>query len=305
MTRRISFEGDDTAYITFLEARILQLESSLRQSSQKPTFFQTSSSGPANLNADRNKGQFFGIPHRNTCQIQTASDDQSHNGDTQLASPDLDEQRYLRQNSGDSAAIQIVEYNPNAHLDPDETNQSAQNQTKKQQVRTLARFSNFLDDLPQSDTWKGWVSNLGDVQRSKILRALVQDCGAAAPTFSSLEAPKALTDVSSESRDISILSEYATFMISIGKGDRQLSCFRKIIFVSLCAVALEMNKSEDKVYEVMRKVLGTNGHSKHLLKLVRGAKWANRLISLLSKTKWASRSWDIIFIGILSVVLSF
>jgi hypothetical protein len=141
MTRRISFEGDDTAYITFLEARILELKSSLRQSSQQPTYFQTSSSGLANSNADRNPRQFFGIPHRNTCQIQTASDDQSHDGDTQIASPDLDKQRYPRQNSGDSAAIQIVEYNPNAHLDPDQTNQSALNQTKKQQVRTLVRFS--------------------------------------------------------------------------------------------------------------------------------------------------------------------
>ncbi|KAJ5778408.1 hypothetical protein N7520_001654 [Penicillium odoratum] len=62
-----------------------------------------------------------------------------------------------------------------------------------------------------------------------------------------------------------------------------------MVFVSLCAVALENNEDKDGVYAVMRKVLGSDASSEKLVKLVRGAKWATGLVSLLLKTRPASR----------------
>ena len=79
--------------------------------------------------------------------------------------------------------------------------------------------------------------------------------------------------------------------------NRKIAYFRELVFVSSCAVALRVYDDKDHVYDVMRDFRGSNAQSKHLSKLVCGAKWANRAMSLLSQNKWASRSWNVIFAG--------
>ncbi|KAF3005307.1 hypothetical protein E8E15_000459 [Penicillium rubens] len=296
MARKIPFDGDDAAYILFLEARVLHLEDSLRQSSQQFTYIGTSSS-PADFNGVRNQNGVLERPYRPTRQIPIAPDTQSHDGDTEPAPEDFDEQRHIRKDGGNPDAFNFIEYNPTIHVDPNRTGKSAHDQSKKHQLKTLSRFISFIDNLPESEIWKDWVSALDEIQRKEFLEALVQNCGSSPSSFASLGTAKELAEVSSKSTDISILSQYASFMVSFGMLNKQLACFQNLVFVSLCAVALEKAEDKDGVYAVMRKVLGSDSSSKQLVKLVRGAKWANGLVSLLSKTKWASRSWDILCVA--------
>lgn len=302
MTRQIPFEGDDAAYILFLEARVLQLEDSLGQSSRQSAYLGTSSS-PADFNRVRNQVEVCEKPHRHTRQIQIAPETQRPDGDTEPAPEDFDEQGRIHKDGGNPNAFNVIEYNPKVHLDPNRTGKCARGQSKKDQLKTLSRFISFIDNLPESEIWKNWLSALDEIQRKKFLKALVQNCGSGTPRFASLGTAKELADVSSKPTDISILSQYASFMVSFGMLNQQLACFQNLVFVSLCAVALEKTEEKDGVYAVMRKVLGSDASSKQLVKLVRGAKWANSLVSLLSKTKWASRSWDILCVGMVTVFM--
>ena len=302
MTRQIPFEGDDPAYILFLEARVLQLEESLRQSSQQFTYIGTLSS-PADFNGVHNQNEVFEKPHRRTRQIQIAPETQSPDGETEPAPEDYDEQRYLRPNGRNPDAFNIIEFNPTVHPDPAITVRSPPSQSKVDLQKTQSRFISFIDGLPKSEIWENWVSALDEIQQKNFLEALVQKCASSAPSFASLGTTKELADVSSKSTDISILSQYASFMVSFGILNQQLACFQNLVFVSLCAVALEKIEDRDGVYAVMRKVLGSDATSKHLVKLVRGAKWANSLVSLLSKTKWASRSWDVLCVGMVAMLM--
>ncbi|KAI1829006.1 hypothetical protein DTO027I6_10068 [Penicillium roqueforti] len=295
MTRQIPFEGDDAAYILFLETRIFQLEDSLRQPAQKSTI--RTSSSPADFNGVRNQVEVCEKPHHHRRQIHIAPETQSPDGDTEPSLEEFDEQGGVHKDGANPDAFNIIEYNPTAHLDPNWTRKRARDQSKKHQPKTLSRFISFIDNLPESEIWKNWVSALDEIQRKEYLEALVQNCGSGTSNFASLGTAKELADVSSKPTDISILSQYASFMVSFGMLNQQLACFQNLVFVSLCAVALEKTENKDGVHAVMREVLGSAASSKQLVKLVRGAKWANSLVSLLSKTKWASRSWDILCVA--------
>lgn len=305
MTRRIPFQGDDSAYILFLETRVLELEDSIHHQSQQDAYTEGSSASQADLSEVRDQHEAFEPSCHNTSQIQPTSEIRNHDGDTQLVLEGPDEQRHADSAGGDFPTFKIIEFNPNADLNADKGDKCAQAQGRKQQLRKLSIFSEFLDNLPQSDSWKDWTSALDKLKCKGTLLALIQDSSSPASSFTSLETPQSSPNVPSKPANISILSEYADFMISFGVMNRQLACFREFIFVSLCAVALEIFENKDEVYEVMRKILGSKAFSKQLLKLVRGAKWANSLISLLSKTKWVCRSWDIICVGMFSMLISF
>jgi hypothetical protein len=301
MTRQIPFEGDDAAYILFLETRIFQLEDSLRQPAQKSTI--RTSSGPADFNGVRNQVEVCERPHHPRRQIHIAPETQSPDGGTEPSPEEFDEQGGVHKDGANPDAFNIIEYNPTAHLDPSWTRKRARDQSKKHQPKTLSRFISFIGNLPESEIWKNWVSALDEIQRKEYLEALVQNCGSGTSNFASLGTAKELADVSSKPTDISILSQYASFMVSFGTLNQQLACFQNLVFVSLCAVALEKTENKDGVHAVMREVLGSDASSKQLVKLVRGAKWANSLVSLLSKTKWASRSWDILCVGMVTVFM--
>ncbi|KAJ5771507.1 uncharacterized protein N7511_003558 [Penicillium nucicola] len=299
MTRRIPFEGDDAAYILFLEARIFQLEDSLGQPFRQSTYLGTSSS-PADFNGVRNQVEACEKPHCHTRQIQIAPETQSPDGGTEPAPEDSDEPGRIHKDGGNPDAFNIIEYSPTVQLESNRTSNCARDQSKKHQLKTLSRFISFINNLPDSEIWKNWVSALDEIQRKEYLEALVQNCGSGTPRFASLRTAKELAEVSSKPTDISILSQYASSMVSFGMLNQQLACFQNLVFVSLCAVALENIEDKDGVHAVMRKVLGSDVSSKQLVKLVRGAKWANSLVSLLSKTKWASRSWDILCVGMMT-----
>lgn len=305
--RRIQFEGDDTAYIQFLEARVLELERIVRHSSQPETYNETiySLRNRPGSNGVSSQHEFFELANRNQGQIHGVSENRSRGRNMQHASGNREQRRRDPDRThGDCATLKIIEYSPkhnikHAGLDPGGTDKCVLSQSKEQQLKVLSKFSTFLDDLPQSQVWKDWVSALHGSQRRKFLQALVQDCVSGASSFVSLDPP------SSKSTEISILLEYGNSMMANGMINRQLACFRELIFISLCAVALRVTENKDSVYEIMRKVLGSNAYSRQFEKLVRGAKWANSIISLLSQTKWEYSCWDAICVGRLTSFMFF
>jgi hypothetical protein len=78
---------------------------------------------------------------------------------------------------------------------------------------------------------------------------------------------------------------------------RMLACFRELVFVSLCAVAMKVANNTASVYDVMRSYSGSKAKEKYLKKLIQGAIWANRTIFALSSLPWGSKCSSCFFIG--------
>ncbi|KAJ5764724.1 hypothetical protein N7520_004283 [Penicillium odoratum] len=253
--------------------------------------------GPADCNGVRIQDEVFEIPCRHTRENKIARETETHDSSTQPAPEYLNQQRHLRKDCGDAAAFEIIQYIPEGPPDPEVTDGSKPSRSKKDVQKTLSRFISFMDGLPKSKIWENWVSAIDKTRRGNFLRALVQNCGSSTSSLASLGTTKELADMSSTLTNVFVLSEYASFMGSYGIVNQQLTCFLNMVFVSLCAVALENNEDKDGVWAVMRKVLGSDASSKQLGRLVRGAKWANGLVSLFLKTKWESRSWDILCVA--------
>ncbi|KAJ6002336.1 hypothetical protein N7522_007563 [Penicillium canescens] len=95
--------------------------------------------------------------------------------------------------------------------------------------------------------------------------------------FAPCDEPKVLLNKTSKPTKIFILHQYGNSMKS--------------------SIALTAVESKDDVYETMRGVFGSDAYSKRFETLIRGAKWVNKVISLLSHTRWALRSWDIFLVA--------
>ncbi|KAJ6012591.1 hypothetical protein N7522_002946 [Penicillium canescens] len=67
--------------------------------------------------------------------------------------------------------------------------------------------------------------------------------------------------------------------------------------MSFCAVALKVADNAASVFKVMREYSGSEAQEKHLIKLTRGAIWANRSIFALSGTQWGSDCSDVFLLA--------
>ncbi|OQE66664.1 hypothetical protein PENNAL_c0182G09341 [Penicillium nalgiovense] len=297
-SRRFGFEGDDAAYIWYLEDRIFELETSLHRLSRQDARIETLHPLRGQDNFVSNRGKDFAGARYHRSGDSGTFDGQGRGDRTQPeleASPsrgDEDHNHEAEDADNDRTGLKIIEYNP---LSKDSKRAGPSlNQGGGQQLRVKSEFTSFLTDLP---SLKDWTSPIDEARRKIILRELVRDCRSAASTcISSNDQSEAQSCTSAEPVNIiPILHQYAHFTARDSSLDRKIAYFRELVFVSSCAVALRIHKEKDQVYEVMRAFRGSNAQSKHLSKLVCGAKWANRAISLLSQTKWASRSWSVIF----------
>ncbi|SPB49721.1 unnamed protein product [Aspergillus niger] len=198
----------------------------------------------------------------------------------------------IDQENARGSTFKVIEYNPPC----DETSRpknrergGAQSQSAERQHQALSEFKRLICDLPRTETWKEWIS-VADPKREEFVRGLVE--GFAPPDVLS-----ALPRKSPMSTELALLHEYGNSVkVSCATG-RQWKNFRELIFCSLCAVALRSTRSNDDVYEAMRNVFGSDAKTKSLEALVRGAKWVNRTISLLTNTEWALRGWDTAFLA--------
>lgn len=330
-SRRIQFEGDDAAYIRFLEERIFELETAFHcPPRRRACIAPVATPQPSKIQGDSTSSQrtAFEIDEHNAV-YSTTSEMQNSFGrvqprvDTSGSRGDKQHSQNTDEAGKQCTGLRIIEYNPqpNNKFAKHKTGESARAQLKARNGQTNQRSSNslegvndqysrtrsevqrsrvqsefgaFLDNLPLG-RWKDWVSPVDEVQRGDILRRLVQDYGS---THDSLDkGPEAAYSPPGSVDMIPILRQYGIFTRKSSGLDRKLACFRELVFVSMCAVASRVSGDRDRVYEAMRTFRRSDTGSKHLGKLICGAKWANYAISLLSRTKWASRSWEVIFAG--------
>ena len=72
--------------------------------------------------------------------------------------------------------------------------------------------------------------------------------------------------------------------------------FRELVFVSLCVVLEYYGIPEDDINQVM-KICISNSEPKHLKRLRRGARLANRLVDELSRSGWGDLATEMLFIS--------
>lgn len=107
---------------------------------------------------------------------------------------------------------------------------------------------------------------------------------------------------------ISILHRFSNLVSNIGSEKAflaKMACFRELVFMSLCAVALtlELENGTARVYDIMRSFIGSEVQEKYLRKLLRGTTWAHELISTLSTKDWAPGCSYVLFLGSQPLIL--
>ncbi|KAJ6001122.1 hypothetical protein N7481_001531 [Penicillium waksmanii] len=277
--RLFQCQGD---YIKHLELRIIELETACL--SHYPELRREGQCRPCEVCRNPNLyTKDFGGP-------------QESSGDSfRLASEICQDNQSSQNDRPPESTFAIIPYEPSIIIEPPATTDSSTPNVPAQKKR--CRFSSFtssVGDLPESSNWKKWAS-ISETQRKKIVLSLVSGL-----TFPNDENPIA----SRQPAPIPILLEYGKSMEPAGlthtsaksAEKRPFACFQELVFCSLCAVALEVTAKED-VFQAMQSVFQSDAGSKSLRARIRGAKWANRAIHLLSLTKWGSCSWDIIYVG--------
>ncbi|KAJ5348560.1 uncharacterized protein N7506_001813 [Penicillium brevicompactum] len=262
--RRIQFEGNDADYIQFLEARVLHLENIFLRSS--PHQDRGRNNHFTGIQGDLSQANHMcGVAEGSRRQISESSSSIQEEGlgdETRLA---FSGRRASQDDSNTGGStFEIIEFRPSydINLNSKKRTRDTPGQGAKGQLQILSSFTSFVRNLPQSSTWKKWIS-VCDPKRAALLRGLVQG-------FAPSDEPKVMLNKTSKCTTISILHEY---------------------------VALTAVESKDDVYESMREVFGSDAYSKRFEALIRGAKWVNKAISLLSQTRWDLRSWDIFLVG--------
>lgn len=292
--RRIQFEGDDASYIRFLEARVLELEDTIQQSLPQSARIQRIVSPVSHGDSNHSNsmcGTGYNCTRRRINGLENSAQ-RRQDGGTRLAFASRGKDQDTQEHGNPCASIfEVIEYNPPRDTNPRSKNRKrgARSQSTDRQHQVLSEFTRFMCDLPKTEVWKKWVS-VNDCQRGELVRGLVEGF---APTNVFNALPRKLP----MSTELAILHDYGNSMKTSTATIQQLKHFRELIFCSLCAVALRSAQSNDDVYKAMREVFGSDASSKTLETLVRGAKWVNHTISLLTHTKWTLRRWDTALLG--------
>lgn len=286
-TRLIQCQGNDLAYIKHLELRIIELESACSSRYPESSGIQQQTSGqyrPCEACRDLN------------LSTQDVGASQEISADSiRLDSESCHDNQSSQHNRPPESTFAFIPYEPSVTTaTPVTADPSALIKSTQKQQGRLSSFASSINNLPKSAKWEDWIS-ISEAQRKKILSSLV----------SGLAFPKDCNPIARQQpAPISILIQYGTSMEPArmeptsekSTVKRPFACFQELIFCSLCAVALEVSPKEN-VFQAMQAVFHCDAKSKSLRARIRGAKWANRAIYLLSRTDWGSCSWDIIYVG--------
>lgn len=293
--RLFQCRGDGLVYIQHLEFRILELESAC--SSRYPdTLGSQQQIGrqcrPCEVCRNPNIYQGLGGSREISADsIRLASE--SGDDNQSIASESCHDNQSSQHSRTPERAYTFIPYLPTASsVVKDSSTPTKPTQRKRNH---LSLFTSLVSNLPESSDWKNWAS-INETQRKDIVFCLAS--GIAVPKNDSHIASDQPTTIPI------LLKKYATSMepvemkrTSAGSvANSPFACFKELLFCSLCAVALEVMPKEI-VFQYMQSVFRCDAQSKSLRGRVRGAKWANRAIYLLSSTNWGSCSWDIIYIG--------
>ncbi|KAJ6133116.1 hypothetical protein N7471_008331 [Penicillium samsonianum] len=260
--RMFQCQGDDLTYIRHLELRVISLESTLHTS--RPN---------SQTNQQRTSEQ------SGSCDVC-----KNHNYYTKCGSqynPPTITRHNNRSSSGESCegALQVVLEQPGREV-----------HRPKKDARDLSSLCLKFKSLPESDHCKALFS-FNQVQRQEIIRDMIWGLTPSNDDLSYNLPPAEFAFRKFSKSMQGTVSELSNEGI---QNNRPLTCFRELVFCSLCAVSAHIMKTET-VYAVMRFVFGSDACTERFQALIRGSKWANQFIYRLSKTQCGLRSWDMIY----------
>ncbi|KAJ5394750.1 hypothetical protein N7509_000008 [Penicillium cosmopolitanum] len=201
--------------------------------------------------------------------------------ETQVSADDFDHQQRIPESS-----LQIFFYEPRNKCElPVTAGTPLPTKATTRELHRLSSFASFISILPESDDWKRWTA-ISELNRKEIVHQLVS--GPTLPDHTFLSTSALTTP------ELSILLDYSKCIPREEMDTTALACFQELIFCSMCAVALEVAPKEH-VFQAMRSIFRSHATEKSLRGRIRGAKWANRVIDILSGTTWGLCSWDIIY----------
>lgn len=264
--RLFQCRGDSPTYVQHLESRVLDLESARATSRcpQRGRKLTTTQSRPCDV--CENPGRYF----KSVGSVNPV-------GSFSFSHPD----------ESDGSTLQVEIWQPQREV-------GKKTSSTKRDAKDISQLCSKFESLPKSNIWKDLVS-FDEVSRKEILLRLISGFDSPESISLSKIPPNSLT---------SVLHEYCKSMqatVSAQAGNKKsqnkpYTCFRELVFCSLCAVAQSYIESET-VYNIMRSVFGSDASSERFRALIRGAKWANKAIYHLSQTKFGLCSWDIIYSG--------
>jgi hypothetical protein len=275
-SRQIDFDGDDAAYIRYLETLIFELQQALPADLRAKIAVIPRGPQPGALD----------VPY--TRQFNNVSEAQADKRKAPRKETRVQRQLSVESANDDDQTFHVIEYTPAIHRNEEDEHRP---RAKQDQSKDLSKLSPLLKAL--SELRAGSNGDFTSDDRITCLHGLWEGYIKAMPCLS--EAP-GVSNSSPINMEDSILSDYAQSMINSFTSTKKISCIQELIFVSLCAVSLRNNGTaeKEKIYTTMRTVLGTKAGTPQLQKLIRGAKWANHAVSLLTAS-WKTRSWDVLF----------
>ncbi|KAI2734352.1 hypothetical protein DTO013F2_10327 [Penicillium roqueforti] len=309
LNRLFRCRGDGLVYIRHLELRILELESACSSRYPEALGTQQQISGqcrPCEVCRNPNIYQGLSSQEISADSIRLASesspDNQPSSADTTRRAPESsDDNQPSQHNRSPERTYAFIPYAPLVTTASSAAKGSS-TLTKPAQKKKdrLSSFTSSVGNLPESSAWKNWAS-INETQRKNVIVSLVS--GLESPKDDNpilSEQPTTISILVDQPTTISLLLEFGTSglveTLAESIANRPFACFRELIICSLSAVALEFNPKE-QVFQAMRTIFCCDAQPKALRGRIRGAKWANRAIYLLSRTNWGPCSWDIIYVA--------
>ncbi|KAJ6117951.1 hypothetical protein N7523_005702 [Penicillium sp. IBT 18751x] len=271
-SRQIEFNGDDAAFIRYLEALVSELSQALRSGMDAGVATVSESPRAFNLATSNVVRPMKPVEAtENASEICTSDNREEVEMESQIRARLRGEAA-----KGHDQTFHLIAYDPTKGRTP----------SLRKKLRHRENFSKLASSL-NAFSQSGFESNgvCTRNERAVFLRGLVQG---GFKVLSSCLLPSAMPPAVSTSSprlmEASIISDYAQSIHTARTTNRQAACIQELIFVAMCAVALrnEEDAEKDKIYKSMREVLQSDAGLPQLQKLIRVAKWANNAVSLLT-----------------------
>ena len=284
--RRFNFEGNDQAYILLLEKKVIELHKSLQLHIQTCSCQQVISSRgihPETL-IPRSSNPTLGREAGNR-EISDRETSDCETSDRETSDRETSDHETSDRETSDLNTLEIIREDP--------SKQPIKKCGSKARDYCQSKLEQFLDRIPSLENSK-FDDGLVGMRCRSVLG--IPDCGQG-----SIHEPMAVSSEDSGANFlVSIMKQFRDLTLNTSKkGDyhRLVACFQELVFMSLCAVASSNEKDTASIYDVMRQYKKSNATEKHLNKLMRGAKWANRMMFALAKTNWGRQCSNIFFVG--------
>lgn len=197
-------------------------------------------------------------------------------------------------------SIQFVQYTP-------EGSRARSVKSERGDLPWKRQLDGFISALPTEKTWGEARKKAGidtPVKNQLAVRLMLGHTNHT--TFRSVRKTSTISGaITSQDHDLVWRGyQYAQF-IDRCAGDLSFKTsvvsFQNLIFVSYCAVLMQVGVPKEKTNKMMRRYIDRNNDDSTLEGYRRGVVWINRCIAALLANGWGHKSWEIFLLGESSV----